>query len=148
MPIEEDGDNCDSKWAIPCTHVTLQDGIAAIEGGCFDLLGAPSLPAPIEFIAFARVLGMPEEFTEEADRDVEVYLTGPGMEPLVSLQFEVPTSEPGPDHAEGWEMNAMIPIVIQFTAQAEGAHMIDFYVNGRVQRCPIPFRVLVQPAAG
>jgi hypothetical protein len=65
------------------------------------------------------------------------------MEPLVSLRFEVPTGGPGPTHPAGWEMNAMIPVVIQFTAQAEGTHMVDFYVNGRVQRCPIPFRVLI-----
>jgi hypothetical protein len=135
------------EWAIPCMRVNLTDGIAGVEGACFDVIEAPSLPMPVEFIAFVRVLGLPEEFAEEADRSVEVYLTGPGMEPLISLQFEVATGEPGPEHPAGWEMNAMIPIVIQFTAQAEGAHMIDFYVNGRVQRCPIAFRVLQRSAA-
>src|SRR5436305_8933376 len=121
------------EWAIPCMRVDLRDGIATVDGACFDSLEVPSLPAPVEFIAFVRVLGLPEELTEDADREVEVYLTGPGMEGLVSLQFDVPVSEPGPMHAAGWEMNIMIPIVVQFTAQAERAHMIDFYVNGRVQ---------------
>jgi hypothetical protein len=39
-------------------------------------------------------------------------------------------------------MNAVIPVVIQFTATALGTYMLDFYIDGRYQQGrSIPFRV-------
>ncbi len=55
---------------------------------------------------------------------MEVHLTGPGMETLVNLDFDLPTGEPDADHPEGWEVNAVVPIVLQFTPENEGAYMI------------------------
>ena len=108
----------------------------------FDMLFVEELPAPIELVVVIRVCGLPEEFAEGAERTVEVKLRDPGLDELRSMDFEVRTGGPSPDHPEGWEMNTMIPILLQFTALQEGAHSLDFYANGKLQRCPITFRVV------
>lgn len=130
------------EWAIPCLSVSLQEGLVArLEQACFDRLAVPALPAPIEFIVLVRALGQVEEFDENAERNIKLELKGPSMEDIISVEFELPTGELQPDHPEGWEMNAVVPIVIQFTAEDEGTYMLTFEVNGRVQRCSVPFRI-------
>ena len=130
------------EWAIPCLSVSLQEGLVArVEHACFDQLGVSELPAPIEFIVLVRVLGQVEEFRENAPRDLKIDLKGPVMEELVSVELELPSSDPSPEHPEGWEMNAHIPIVVQFTAEDEGTYTITFEVNEHLQRCSVAFRV-------
>lgn len=92
-----------------------------------------------------RVVGLREDFMPSADRTIGVMLSGPGLEELLSLEFEARSGEPRADHPEGWEVNTMLPVLIQFTAQDEGTHSIDFSVNRRLQACPIPFRVVRAP---
>lgn len=132
-------------WAIPCTAVSLNDGIAVvIENACWDFLAVPELPQPVEFTAFARFCGLAEDFREEADRTVEAYLLGPAMGQVVDITFELPSGEPEPDHPEGWEMNAPIPIIVQFTAEEEGAYGLDFYIGGKYQKASFTFRIGVE----
>jgi hypothetical protein len=134
------------EWAIPCLAVNIENGvITRMENANWDEIGVPALPAAIEFIALVRTLGQPDEFLEDAPRAAEANLTGPGMEGLVNLQFELPAGDLNPNLQPGWEVNGLVPIVVQFTAQAEGAHMLDLYLNSRYQRS-IPFRVrIVEP---
>ena len=130
------------EWAIPCLSVSLQDNLVArIETACFDQLGVPALPAPIEFIVLVRALGQREEFMEGADRTVKLDLKGPALEDIISVEFELPSGDPAAEHPSGWEMNAIVPIVVQFTAEDEGAYLITFEIGGRVQRCSVPFRI-------
>jgi hypothetical protein len=63
------------------------------------------------------------------------------MDPLLSIPFELPHGEPGPDYMPGWELNATVPLVIQFTPHAVGTHSLDLYVNNRVQSCSIFFQI-------
>jgi hypothetical protein len=100
-------------------------------------------------VAFARFAGLAADFAEDADRDVETYLLGPAMGQVVDIGFELPSSEPHPLHPEGWEMNALIPIVVQFTAEEEGAYGLDFYIGGKYQTASFTFRIRVgePPAA-
>jgi hypothetical protein len=130
-------------WAIPCVSVTMEGPIVrAIENACFDTIWVRSLPQAVQFIALVRVLGQRDEFREDAPRTMAAQLTGPGMEGLMSIEFELPTGEPNPDHPEGWEVGAVFPIVLQVTLQAEGTHMLDFYLNSRYQQGrSIPLRV-------
>lgn len=132
-------------WAIPCETVAVEsDGrVSRMENFGFDFVRVDSLPAEIEFIVVLRVVGLLEDFAEEAERELRVSLSGPGLESLTSVEFEVPTGEPAPDHPEGWEVYTTVPVLVQFTATAEGVHMLDFYVNGRFQRCSIPLHVRV-----
>jgi hypothetical protein len=135
-------------WTIPCMGVSLENAvITRLEGAGWDELHVEGLPAEIEFIVLARLLGQPEEYAEEG-HTMEANLTGPGMEGVANVVFDLPTSEPGPDHPEGWEMNALIPIVLQFTANSEGTYMVDLYINGRYQQGrSIPFRIRAAAAS-
>lgn len=92
------------------------------------------MPAPIGFIVALRLAGLPGDFTEEADKQIEANLLGPGMTLLESLEFEAPVFGPAPGHPAGWEIARLLPLAIRFVAQAEGSHSIDFYVNGRYQQ--------------
>ncbi len=131
-------------WAIPCTAVTVDQAIVtAIENGCFDVISVTGVPCPIEFVALCRFAGLPSDFAEDADRSVEAYLLGPAMGQVVELSFELPSGEPDSTHPEGWEMNAVIPIIVQFTAEAEGAYGLDFYIGGKYQKASFTFRILV-----
>jgi hypothetical protein len=110
-------------WAIPCVSVRIENGIAvSIENACWDFLTVPQVPHAMEFVALARFAGLPADFAEEADRTVEAYLIGPAMGQVVDITFELPSGEPDPTHPEGWEMNAPIKIIVQFTAEEEGAY--------------------------
>jgi hypothetical protein len=130
-------------WAIPCAQAHLgEDGrVTAIEDFGFDTLWVDPFPSGVQFIALIRAAGLPEDFGDDADRTVEAYLLGPGMDSLLSIEFELPSGEPGPDFMEGWEMTTMVPVLIQFTPRAEGTHSLDFYVHARVQPCSIPFQI-------
>lgn len=121
------------EWAIPCMGVAISPGgiIERIENAAFDVLTAQSLPAPLQFIVLARFVGQREEFTEEADRRVRASLQGPGMDELLHLDFEIPSGDPSADHPEGWEVNANVPVVIQFTPDEAGTYTLTFYVNDR-----------------
>jgi hypothetical protein len=132
-------------WAIPCMGCGIENGvIVRIENAAWDILWVPESPASLEFIVLIRLLGQPEEFAE-GGHTMEALLTGPGMEGVAQVEFEVPTGEPDPIHPEGWEVNAVIPVLVQFTANAEGTYMVDLYVDGRYQQGrSIPFRVLVR----
>jgi hypothetical protein len=125
--------------------VSIENGvIARLENACWDELALPHVPAQLEFIALLRLLGQPEDFAEDARRDIEAYLTGPGMEHLASIEFEVPSWAPSPEHPEGWEMNMPLAVIVQFTAQAEGTHVLDFYVNCRHENhYSVPFRIKI-----
>jgi len=127
-------------WAIPCANARIEDDgrVSAIEEFGFDTWYVDPWPSEVEFIVLLRAAGLPEDFAEDADRGIEVYLLGPGMDSLLSIEFELPSGEPGPNHMQGWELNAVIPVLIQFTPRAEGTHMLEFYVHGRVQPTSLP----------
>ena len=133
------------EWAIPCESVTVDDDdhVAAIHNFGFDAVLVRSVPAEIDFVVVCRFVGRPEDFTEEATRSVEVILTGPRTEVLMETTLEVRSGEASRDRPEGWEIYTVIPLLIEFTAHAEGAHVLDFYVSGRLQRCSIPLLVRV-----
>jgi hypothetical protein len=67
----------------------------------------------VEFVALSRFAGLPPDFAEDADRTVEAYLLGPAMGQVVDITFELHSGTPDDTHAEGWEMNVLIPIIVQ-----------------------------------
>lgn len=131
-------------WAIPCGSVRIEDDgrVSAIEDFGFDTIVVDPFPSPVELIVLIRAVGLPADFAGDADRIVEAYLLGPGMDALVSLDFEIRSGEPSPGYLEGWEMNAVIPLFIEFTPHAEGTHSLELYLHGRVQPCSVPLQVL------
>jgi hypothetical protein len=129
-------------WVIPCTAVVFhENGGVTIEGAGFDCLQVDALPQRITLTVLLRVAGLPDDFTEDASRTIEVYMTGPGMENLAALDFEVSAGEPGPDSKPGWELWQFVPLAIAVTVQREGAHMIDVYLaTDRPERLVDPSR--------
>jgi hypothetical protein len=134
-------------WAIPCGSVTIDDNgnVTETEYLDFDTLEVEAFPSEAEIVVLIRAAGLPEDFLEDADRNVEAHLIGPGMEPLLSIDFELPSLEPGPGYREGWELNAKIPLVLQFTVRAEGTHELDLYIKGKLQPKSVFFQI--RPAA-
>jgi hypothetical protein len=138
-------------WAIPCASARIEESgrVSAIEDFGFDTLWVDPFPSEVQFIVVIRAAGLPSDFLDEANRTIETHLLGPGMDALVSIDFELPTAVPGPGYMEGWELNVMVPLVIQFTPRAEGTHMLELYVRGRVQPCSIPLQIRAgRPPAG
>lgn len=116
-------------WVIPCTAVVFRDDSGVdIEGAGFDGLLVEALPQRVDLTLLLRVAGLPDDFAEEAPRGIEVYVTGPGLENLAALDFEIPPGEPGPEAEPGWECWQFVPLAIGVTVQREGAHMIDLYI--------------------
>ena len=114
-------------WVIPCTGVEFRDEGTTIQGAGINCVRVRALPVEIQFTVLLRVVGLTEDFIEEAPRGVEVYLTGPGLDHLAALEFEVPTGE-APDGYEGWEIWTLMPVAIKFTAAQLGHHMLDVYL--------------------
>jgi hypothetical protein len=142
------------EWAIPCMGVkTEPDGrVSALHDFGFDTICVDEIPTPtqIEIIIVVRVVGLREDFHEDSPRNAEVYFIGPGPDPLlkadalIAMDFEIRTGEPAPDHPEGWEVFTMIPLVMRFTPKTAGHHLFEFYVNGKVQKCFIPMRIMLK----
>lgn len=127
-------------WAIPCSSFSLDNGLLSLDGADFNRLEVASLPAPLEFIAALKIIGLHEDFAEAADKEIEAHLLGPDMTSLTSMEFEAPEIEPAANHPEGWLVGVVLPVVVQFTAYSEGGHSLDFYVKGRYQeQRTIPF---------
>ena len=135
-------------WLIPCTSVTIKGGLAAIQQAGIDRVTVDELPVEVRFVVLLRVVGLPNDFLEESPREAEAYLLGPGMEPLVSLQFEIPPGDPPDDLPDGWELATFLPVGIRFVPRVAGAHMLDVYLNGKHQKgLPVTVRTKRSPSS-
>jgi hypothetical protein len=107
-----------------------EPGIVNIRGAGIDLLLVPSLPHAVGVIVACR-FAMP---VHDAGSTVtlEANLLGPGMTLLESIDTQINIGEPGANHPEGWEMTAVGPLIMQFTAVAEGAHGLEVRINDKL----------------
>ncbi|MGZ4333880.1 MAG: DUF6941 family protein [Gaiellaceae bacterium] len=124
------------EWAIPCLGVQQQpDGLLNLAGASFTRIAVRQLPGQVRFIIALRLIGEPEDFAEDASRMIRAPLLGPDMEPITELEFEVPHAGPElhADHPPGWERSLNLPLGVQYMAEQEGRHSIDFYVNEKFQ---------------
>lgn len=65
------------------------------------------------------------------------------MTPIDAMETDLELTPEGQGIASGFEMHALVPIVVRFTAEQEGVHSIEIYVDGR-HRDSVFF--LVRPA--
>jgi hypothetical protein len=107
--------------------------MVSLRDGCFNRVTVPQLPLEFAMLVALRVAGQPEDFTEDADRTIRAKLLGAGMEELLDLEFEVPTEQPSSLHPAGWEMQMTVPLIVKLELEQEGAHSLDFYVDGKLQ---------------
>ncbi len=67
----------------------------------------------------------------------DAILTRTDLRTLGYERREMPTGEPSPDHPEGWEINAYVPIVFQFTPEEPGPYTLALHLNDRwAERAP------------
>jgi hypothetical protein len=121
------------QWAVPCRGIDVSDaepGIVNLRGAGIDLLLIPSLPHPVGVIVACR-FAMPVH-DAGSTVDLEAHLLGPGMTLLESIETQINIGEPGANHPEGWEMTAIAPLIMQFTAVAEGAHGLEIRLDDKL----------------
>lgn len=97
-----------------------------------DAVFVPEFPAPVTLIALARFAAGLVEVGSEAH--IEAHMLGPGMDAVASLEFGLTLGDPNPLHPEGWEMTMLLPLVIEFTAEQDGAHGLELRIDNKVQR--------------
>ena len=124
--------------------VSFESGLVDIRGAGVGEVVVQGLPTRINLTVLLKAVGLPADFLEDAPRNVEVYLLGPGLEAVTSLNFDIPHGEPGDDYEEGWETWSYVPLALRFTVTQAGHHMIDIYLNGR--HCEaLPLKVTDSP---
>jgi hypothetical protein len=117
---------------LACDSAEIVDGsLANITRGGITGFWVASFPEDVELQAVVRFSGLEADFHEDADRSVEANLVGPGGGLLVALDFEIPAGRADPLHQPGWEATFTMRLEIEFTAEQEGGHMLEFYVGGR-----------------
>lgn len=131
------------EWAMACRTLQVAGSDASASGLAIDTLTVEQLPAEIDLVALARVACTEDECGY--DHAIEAYLMGPAMSQVVPLLFDLNIEAPGEDHPPGWEVKIFLPLVIRFTADTEGPHGLDIYIDGRF-RWQVPFRVLARPS--
>jgi hypothetical protein len=138
------------QWAVPCREIVLSEsepGIADLRGAGIDTIMVPSLPYQVGVIVAAR-FATPER---DAGSTVvfEAHLLGPGMLVLESIHSPITVGDPNPSHSEGWEMTSLMPLVVQFTAQAEGAHGLEIRLDNKLAaNATTWFTIRIQAPAG
>jgi hypothetical protein len=124
-------------WVIPCRFVEVTNGLATIVGAGIDTFTVPQLPSPVGMSLALRICGLPDT----AQHDLEIDILGPSMESIqepLKTQFSM---TPQPGNVAGWEVQALLPIVLQFEAPDDGTYTLNVSVDGASRS--IPFRVLV-----
>jgi hypothetical protein len=53
---------------------------------------------------------------------------------LSELEFDLALGQPNAQHPPGWEMTMLLPLVVEFMAEAEGAHGLEIRIDGKLQR--------------
>jgi hypothetical protein len=80
--------------------------------------------------------------------DFEALLLGPGMTLLEELDTTITVGPPSAEHPDGWEMTMLIPIIMQFTAENEGAHGVEIRLDGKLAaNATVWFTIRVDPTA-
>ncbi len=121
------------QWALACQEIeTDESALAHARGIGVDAVFVPELPATVTLIALARIAAGLDEIDKPAH--FEAHMLGPGMDAVASLEFDLTLGDPSPIHPEGWEMTTLMPLVVEFTAESEGAHGLELRIDNKVQR--------------
>ena len=115
-----------------------------IVGAQVDTLFARQFPAKLSTSLAIRLVFDDREL--ETEHDVQMRLSGPGLEPLGQLGHSLTLGAmPNPQKLPGWEGSHLLATVIRFEAERPGAYTVEVFVNDRHQKT-LPFSV--RPLAG
>ena len=111
-------------WAVSCdSHEERDDGTANIYGAGFDTFRVDALPAELDLEVLLRLM-----LPENEPGLLEVYVLGPGTQPLGDLQFTV-DPDPGPMHRPGFMVSQTEVLSLVFIAETEGVYSVELYVD-------------------
>ena len=122
-------------WIIPCRYLEVHDGLGTIIGAGVDTYWLPELPAPIQVLLAVRLLTTPEEIESAEPHVVSNRIRRPDGGLLAETTGEITVG--GEVTRPGWLAGSMIPVVLQFEAQDEGAYMIELDVDDASKSLPI-----------
>jgi hypothetical protein len=129
------------EWAFACRALRRQGAAVDATGVGVDTFGL-SVAAQVELVALMRVAA-PEVDCGPA-HPVLCRLTGPDLEPIESRDFNVTLRPPGPEHPDGWEVKAFVPVIFYLDTQSAGTYGLDVWIDGRF-RWQVPFRLIGSP---
>lgn len=130
-------------WATLCRYIEVHDnGSALLVGAGTDIAFVANLPATIDLVLAARLVGRPDE--------VEHVLAGsvrrPDMTSLASFEAIFKQGVQNAYVPPGWEAGFVQRVPIQFVAEAEGPYDVVVAVDGNSRS--VPFLVLLDPGVG
>ena len=114
----------------PPTH-----NLATIIGGGVDTYWYPELPATTQVFLAIRLLGMPDELTEEVPHTTVSRIKNPAGDVLAEAQGEIRIGAAAarPD----WLVGVTIPTMVVFEAAEEGTYTIELDFDDATAALPI-----------
>lgn len=114
-------------WVIACRLVEVHDNLGTIVGAGADTFWVLELPAPIQVALAVRLLAMHEELGEDEKHAMSTRVRNPSGDLISEASGEVGVVS---DTAqEEWLTGIILPALVQFQAEEEGVHMIEFTVD-------------------
>ncbi len=129
-------------WAIACRFAEVNNNLATIVGGGIDHTLVPALPAPVQVIVLARLVGPPEEF--QGEHTVACAAYAPNLSELARVEgrLVIPAIPPA-----DWVLAIYYPMAVQFLASDAGAYRLEVSIDNS-EAYPIPMHVTDQPPPG
>jgi hypothetical protein len=127
---------------FPAASLDVTGGLATIVGAGIDTFTVPQLPMPVGINLAMRIVGLPDS----VQHDLEIGILGPSMESVqdpLKTTFRM-TSQPG--NPPGWEVQALVPVGLQFQALEDGTYTLNVSVDRASKSSP--FRVIIAAAPG
>jgi hypothetical protein len=124
------------EWAFACRTIRRQGADLDATGVGLDTF---TLPLATQFIVLMRVAA--PEVDCGTTHPVFCRLTGPDLESIESRELGVTLRSPAPEHPEGWEVKAFVPVTFYLDGQRAGTYGLDIWIDGRF-RWQVPFRLV------
>ena len=122
-------------WALACRYAEVNNNLATMVGGGIDHTYLPALPAPMQVIVLARLIGPPEEF--QGEHNVACAAFAPDLSELARVDGTLVMPEIPPTD---WLLAVYYPMAVQYMAPTAGAYRIEVGIDDS-DPYPIPMHV-------
>jgi hypothetical protein len=113
----------------------VHDNLGTIVGAGIDTFWLPELPAAVQLMVAIRLVGLPEEFTEDQTHATATRIKDPAGQTVSEAAGEFTVSAEGarPDFLTG----VTIPAAVRFEVDQEGTYAVEYEFGGSAQTIPI-----------
>jgi hypothetical protein len=113
----------------------VHDNLGTIVGAGIDTFWFAELPAAVQVMVAIRLVGLPDEFTEERSHSTATRIKDPSGQTVSEAVGEFTVSAEGarPDFLTG----VTIPAAVRFEVNQEGAYAVEYEFGGSEQTIPI-----------